>query len=96
MTRKSFRIGEAKERIFERDLWTCRVCKRSIYMPGAHPQLGHRISQARAYKYGEDIVYHDECMWTVCGMECNHKVSVGMAHEEQEAERIRKLIEGEE
>ena len=70
--RERFRVGEAKERIFRRDFYTCRICGQPIRQEGT-PQLAHRIPQTKSNlrTYGKEVIHHDDNMWSVCSLRCN-------------------------
>lgn len=72
--REKFRIAEAKERIFHRDRYTCRICGGSIMAHGT-PQLAHRVPQTvtNIKRYGKRIIHHDDNLWSVCSLACNSR-----------------------
>ena len=89
--RQRFRIAETKERVFERDNWTCQVCGRPVTPENG--QLAHIIPQTKTMvrKYGREIVHDDLNLMTTCSLACNDRVSAGNQPRliEQLAEAIR-------
>lgn len=95
--REKFSIGEAKERNFKRDGYTCGYCGLSIHRKNT-PQLAHIISQTKSNlkKYGTEIIHSDYNMKACCQLDpCNSGIACGKSREQAEAERIRKIIEEE-
>lgn len=94
--RKKFDIQETRLEVFSRDIWTCRSCGQSIYRFNT-PQVAHGISQSKMniILYGEKIIHSIHNMYAACSLSCNSALAVGKSLEHFEAERIRKIIEGE-
>jgi 5-methylcytosine-specific restriction endonuclease McrA len=69
--------NEQREAIFARDNWTCRICGKPIRLGQA--QLAHRIASTKnnIAKYGNDVIFHSQNMWSVCSLDCNSHANIG-------------------
>jgi len=101
MNRKQFDIQQKRSEIFERDGYMCRACGESIHRFGsmccAH---GIHKSATNLKKFGDEIVNSKYNLYSCCGgwhrgVSCNDSLNVGVANEEKEARRIKRLIEDE-
>lgn len=73
--RKSFQIGETKEKVFTRDRYTCQNCGGSIHAYGT-PQLAHLIPQSEVKHFGEQIIHHPDNLRSACSLRCNNAMQV--------------------
>lgn len=90
--RKSFQIGETKEKVFARDRYTCQYCGGSIHQYGT-PQLAHLIPQKMIDIYGEKIIHHPLNLKSACCLRCNNAMQVNSPVEQNEI--ARKIMFGE-
>jgi len=76
--RQKFEIAETKERVFQRDLYTCRVCGLPIRQYGT-PQLAHIIPQTKSNlrRLGADVIHGDDNLLSVCSLACNSRAMKG-------------------
>lgn len=69
--------------IFQRDVFTCRWCNKSLHDSQSIPQLAHIIPQNKynIKKYGKIIIHNPLNMMSVCGLKCNAKFDIGVKNE---------------
>jgi 5-methylcytosine-specific restriction endonuclease McrA len=91
--RQRFTVAETKERLFKRDMYTCRICGDPIRQHGT-PQLAHRIPQTKSNlkRYGKEVIHHDDNLWSVCGLQCNAAALIHGEEIEQLAKAIKEEI----
>jgi len=75
--RRRFDVGETKERVFERDGWSCVVCGNPVTADTG--QLAHIIPQTKAmiHRYGRKVIHDDRNLMTTCSLTCNKRVDAG-------------------
>jgi len=87
-------IGYLKERIFNRDHWTCKHCGKPLR--AGVPQLAHLIPQRKnnLKKWGKKIIHHPDNFLSACSLECNNALQVNAPMEQEIiVERIKSRIE---
>jgi 5-methylcytosine-specific restriction endonuclease McrA len=70
--RMCFEIEQKRQRIFQRDNYTCLACGEPAR------QIAHGISDSKMNlkKYGDEIVNHPFNLFSVCSLACNSKFNI--------------------
>lgn len=86
-----------RERIFEREDWSCVRCERFVLTKGLHPQIAHRIPNTKSMRrrYGDEVIDHELNVALVCCLDCNNAIQLTNKPREAEelAERIKEDLQ---
>lgn len=78
MTKQKHDANELRLKIFARDKYICKNCGEPI--SSGIPQLAHRIraTKGNIRKYGKPVIYHPDNMLSVCSVDCNNALQLGL------------------